>query len=718
MINFLKYCFSRRNKMLLLLFPLVFLSANAEDQGSVDYDIPERDFKVRGYGLFGNRTLSRIVPLLATGEDMRESVFSHAFLENLLLLVHARVESDGYLSPMYEIQLQGLQGQSTALQWDGRGWLQIPVHWEPQRVDLRIHRGKFHYYGDIEVEGLKAMDLNDATSYFYPGGFVFQTKGYRPFSPAALRTSRSHLLDELQQRGYRRAKLLESEYFIDEDSGEVDVLLRIDEGRLHRVRGLEVRMKNGDVPEEVDIGRTEFKDQLLSADWQRQQVRRVINRFYAAGYPDVASRTRVKIVEERVDDLICELIIEVDPGPRLRLGGLRFEGHGRTREGLLNRKMLIREGDWFNPLLLEESRSGIGKLGIFSRSRVVTDDEDLDADPGQRSVVMRFEENDRLSLSLLLGYSTYEMVRGGFEVERANLWGRAHRDRLRLVQSFKSSNVQYTYTMPEFFGEDLSFAVEGHALLRDEISFRREEWGSEVRLTKEFGSRTQASVGYRLEKLDSRRFLLASDSPTRVESRVGSLQLSFSRDTRDNPLYPSSGTQFRSDVELGSQFIGADVTYQRFNFQFSYHRTLRPGLRVHGRIAHGFATTWGSDPEDLPLNRRFYPGGVNSIRGYRSGAASPVDSAGQYIGAESYILTQAEIEQDLSPSLSGVLFIDHLFFARRISDYPGEESLLTLGTGLRYRTIVGPLRVEVGWNIERREIDPTYKIQLSLGFPF
>jgi outer membrane protein assembly factor BamA len=287
-----------------------------------------------------------------------------------------------------------------------------------------------------------------------------------------------------------------------------------------------------------------------------------------------------------------------------------------------------------------------------------------------------------------------------------------------MIQSFKSSNVQYTYTMPEFFGEDLSFAVDGHALVRDEISFRREEWGSEVRLTKEFGSRTQASVGYRLEKLDSRRFLMASDSPTRVESRVGSLQLSFSRDTRDNPLYPSSGTQFRTDLELGSEFLGADVTYQRFNIMISHHRTLRPGLRIHSRIAHGFAATWGSDAEDLPLNRRFYPGGVNSIRGYRPGVASPVDSAGQYIGAESFILTQAEIEQDLSPSISGVLFIDYLIFARSIGDYPGNESLLTLGTGLRYRTIVGPLRVEGGWNVERREIDPTYKIQISLGFPF
>jgi outer membrane protein insertion porin family len=128
--------------------------------------------------------------------------------------------------------------------------------------------------------------------------------------------------------------------------------------------------------------------------------------------------------------------------------------------------------------------------------------------------------------------------------------------------------------------------------------------------------------------------------------------------------------------------------------------------------------TLGARAEDLPFDRRFFPGGENSIRGYQEGEASPRDFNGQLIGAETYILGNVEFEQALTRAFSLVLFSDSIGFARDLSDYPANETLYSAGGGLRWKTIVGPIRLEYGHNLNPRPGDPSGTIHFSMGFPF
>lgn len=709
---------------LLALALFVFVVPPALAENSDTEDLGERSFRVSGYGLFGNRALARIAPILEVGEEEVDPYYAPELLENLLLLVHARVERDGYMRPSYRIEMVSIDGRELELDWDGRSWLELPAGWRAQSVRLHIDRGVYHFYNDLYVSGLPYFSRVEASEFFYAGGFLLQLNRYRPFSMAGLNSGINNLIDELRQLGYRDVRAAEPELNIDSESGAVDVVLQLEPGPRYWVSAIKV--ENPLEREDLDLprGERQIEPTVFSAQWQREAVREVLNKFYQAGFADASTRADLVILNRSDDRVDAKLRIRVQPGPRVKVGEITFQGEGRTLESVLQRRVEFETGDWLNPLELDEARYRLGRLGIFERTTVETEsetaeteDEDNEADD-HRSVTFGFVEGQRLELSLLLGYSTYEKLRGGFEIDRRNLWGRAHRDRLRMVQSFKASSATYTYSMPEFFGEDLTASIEGSFLRREELSFRRSEWGTEFRLTKQFSARSQASLAYRLERLQSSRFEFVDDIDGRTRSRVAALQLIFSRDTRDNPLYPSRGSQYRAEVEIGSQYLGADVNYQRLQLMHSRHWSIRDGLRVHARLAHGIAATLDASSDNLPVNRRFYPGGVHSIRGYRPGAASPVDSSGQYIGAEVYILAQAEIEQDISPDLAGVIFYDALWTGRSLDDYPGDIHLNTVGLGLRYRTIVGPVRLEGGWNLDRREIDPAFTLQLSLGFPF
>jgi len=164
--------------------------------------------------------------------------------------------------------------------------------------------------------------------------------------------------------------------------------------------------------------------------------------------------------------------------------------------------------------------------------------------------------------------------------------------------------------------------------------------------------------------------------------------------------------------------LGGEANYQRLELFASYHRPLDPGRWLHLGLSQGVVFSVGSPAEDLPFNRRFFPGGENSIRGYPEGEAAPRDAHGEIVGAETYLLGSIEFEQALTASWSLVAFLDAITFARDIQNYPGNETLYSVGGGIQWRTLIGPVRLEYGYNLNPRPHDPVGTVLFSIGFPF
>ena len=121
---------------------------------------------------------------------------------------------------------------------------------------------------------------------------------------------------------------------------------------------------------------------------------------------------------------------------------------------------------------------------------------------------------------------------------------------------------------------------------------------------------------------------------------------------------------------------------------------------------------------EIPNTERFLVGGENSLRGFRRGEAGPIDDEGIPIGAEAFGLINAELEYPLFDKLSAVLFVDAARVWSSTEQFGIYDDFVDVGLGLRYRTIVGPVRLEYGRNINARPSDPTGTLHLSIGFPF
>jgi outer membrane protein assembly factor BamA len=322
-------------------------------------------------------------------------------------------------------------------------------------------------------------------------------------------------------------------------------------------------------------------------------------------------------------------------------------------------------------------------------------------------------EGKRFELSLIAGYGSYDQLFGGIEFEHFNLWGVGHNTRLEFIQSFRSTVGTYTYTIPEFLAPHVNLfgAVDGFR--REELTFDRQELKFSLGARRQFvRSGQQVGLRYSYQFLDAQT-AAAGDDQTRAAAIIGDWQL----DRRDNPLLPRDGYRLYGNLEYATPALGGNAEYVRLELGGSYHKPFSRGLTLHLGLVHGIVAS--PDRVDrLPFNKRFFPGGENSVRGYQRGGASPVDANGNQVGAESVLQWNAELEQNVTRTFSVVGFVDGAGITPVIESWPLDEVLWSVGAGIRWNSVIGPVRLEYGYNLNPRPADPDGTLHFSIGFPF
>ena len=141
----------------------------------------------------------------------------------------------------------------------------------------------------------------------------------------------------------------------------------------------------------------------------------------------------------------------------------------------------------------------------------------------------------------------------------------------------KSTTADYTYSVPEVFGEHIDGNLRLYGLRREEISFTRLEAGASAGLRRFFDPiDTDLAVSYNYEYLGSEDSELPPEE-TPDNAIAATIRFDATHDKRDNPLLPRSGYRLYGESETSSRYLGATVDYQRFLFSVSWHKTITQG---------------------------------------------------------------------------------------------------------------------------------------------
>jgi len=304
-----------------------------------------------------------------------------------------------------------------------------------------------------------------------------------------------------------------------------------------------------------------------------------------------------------------------------------------------------------------------------------------------------------------------------------------------------------TFREPRIGGSSADGLVTGilEQAIRSSFNFVRREARAEagIRLSPRYNISGRYSFE-RTELFDER--LRPEEQPLidRLfpQVRLSTFTASLLRDTRDDVLDASKGTLFLVESDLSARALGSEVGFAKTFVQGStYHRL--PGARrmvvaANGRLglAHGFprqvsridenGAAIAAVIEDLPASERFFAGGDTTVRGFsldRLGDDATISPSGFPTGGNGLVVLNGELRVGVLGALQAVGFVDAGNVVKRVGDLGVTNLRVATGFGLRYGSPFGPIRLDWGFKLDRRELSPGRlergnRIHISLGQAF
>ena len=672
------------------------------------------EIKVSGFGLLGNLEMARLVRRSYGARELPPAVTGN-FVEDSAIMLLAQAVEAGYLEARLGFSVRTKDDVELDMDWNPSSEQPLPSDLLARAVHFKMDRGVRYYFDLIGFSGLHAVSAEEGRRLFVGPATLLRTKGDRFFSTVRLENGVRALRDTLQRLGLAEARVTGEIVNKDGATGAVRIRVTVDEGLMviARTVSTEVFLPGASIPL---VHRLTEPNQPFSRIWEQKVAAPLRIEQQRLGYPDVRVTVSTLARQTNATNVFVDVQARVDTGQAVRLGTVRFEGGDAVRPDVLTSRIHMKSGGLLDRVEAEQGRERLSRIGAFGSVGLRYEPPAGDT----RDVIYEMGKSETATIHLLAGYGSYEEVRVGLEFEERNMFRRAHDLRLLVAQSMKSTSADLSYTIPQVFAREMDVSAAGAFLRRQEIDFTRQEYGGLVGVSRYFQSiKTDASLSYGYQFLNAGGVEVnPSDLVGVTNAQAAGFTLNLSRDMRDHPLLPRNGLKLFANIEIGATALGGNVDFQRIILGGSWHTDLGGGRLLHLGLVQGLSFTLGGDRNDLPFNKRFFPGGENSIRGYKEGEASPLDPTGKQLGAEVYTQGNVELEQLLTTSWSLVVFCDAVGMAADRQNFPWDEVLVSVGGGIRWRTPFGPVRVEYGYNLNPRTFDPTGTLLVSVGFPF
>ena len=622
------------------------------------------------------------------------------------------------------------------------GYFDAEVQVKPQRVvndqatiDYLINPGGRHKLVRIAITGNHyfTTDALRERMFMRTASFLLFPRGR--YSGSLLARDEDALRSLYESNGFRDVKVT---HIVQDNyqgvTGTLAVFIQIDEGPQYLIGNLQI-----DGMERLN--KASITDLLSAADGQpfseyNVAVDRdaILGRYFENGFPDAhfewTSKPGAKphtielryIITEGRQQFVRQVLFNPD--------GLRH-----TKPELVYRNLRLNPGDPLSPKAITDTQRRLYDLGIFSRVDAAVQDPEGSTD--EKYVLYDLDEARRYSMAIGVGAEFARIAgcnycldapagqagfapRVSFAVTRSNLWGIAHRISLRTRLSTLEREALLNYNWPRFHGTD-NLTVDFTGLYLDSrdvrtFSYTRKEASTQLtqRLNKVF------TLQYRF----SYRFVTVNRATLKVTPelipllsqpvRLGLLGASIIMDRRDDPIEPHKGIFNTLEIGWAEHAFGSEVNFFRFLARNATYHPIGKHTVLARSTAFGNIQPFhyiGSPLDAIPLPERFFGGGNSSDRGFPEFQSGPRDPlTGFPIGGTALFFNQTELRFPLiGENIGGVLFHDfgNTFASMgRLSFRVSQKNLAdfnymvhAVGFGIRYRTPVGPLRVDLAYSI-------------------
>jgi outer membrane protein insertion porin family len=612
---------------------------------------------------------------------------------------------------------------------------------KPSQITLtyKVVEGKVVRISKLTFEGVRAFSQRQLRG-------VMQTKrkwflswltGAGNLDNEVLKTDIERLTAFYYDHGYIDARI--DEPVVRRTDKGLEVTIKVDDGERYKVGSVELI---GELLPEVDKARSRLNlkpGEIFRTSKLREDINVVTDVYGDQGYAFVNVNPETDVDR---DARTVDVKYRISKGPEVYIDKIDISGNTKTRDKVIRREIELGEQERFSGSKLRRSQERLRRLGYFEDVNITTRKAESE---DRLDLLVDVKEASTGQFSAGAGVASGESYLFNLRLQEINLFGRGQRLVLNADYGAIRRNYSIDFTEPYFLDTEITAGVSvfNWQLIFDQ--FTRGGTGGSIRLLYPFSALgwthlgpyslqdTRIGLDYRIEEAKISDTTLQASALIRSEqgtSLTSAITPRLFRDTRNHPFDPTDGSLQDLSVEFAgvggqSKFLKAEA---RTRWYYPFWKSPTFGtftVSLGGTLGYGIGL--GAQRE-LPLFERYFPGGINSVRGFRILTLGPqnvvFDNYGRLIhtdpiGGSQQLIFNNEVIFPIIESLGlkGVLFFDagNAFSATHGIDM--GQMRMSVGAGVRWQSPMGPLRIEFGVPLNANVNDQRETVMFSFGGP-
>ena len=603
----------------------------------------------------------------------------------------------------------------------------------------------------VTARQLKAVLATAASDKLLGIEVPWGTKRY--FSREQFEADLKRIVAFYRDRGFPDARVASFDAKLSTDQKSVDITIDISEGepiRVERISLEGLEALPADHHEALEKRMPLKTGEPLDRALLQASREAALDELRDHGYPYASVRVAEK---QGSAERLRVVYLRADPGPIAYHGAVAVSGNTSVDESVIRRQLTFKPGDLYRQSRLLESQRRLYALETFSFANV----EPLQLEKRQSEIPVRVTvtEGKHRKINFGVGYGTEEKGRAEVDWRHVNFFGGARTAGVFARYSGLDRGVRLNLTQPYLFSPRWSLGLAGQSWHGDEPVYQLDTLGGRLTLTRQFargstfvrGTRPTTTLTFTyanewddytitndaLEEAlvdpEFRKRIISLGLDPRTGTGGGhrsAVAVDFSRNTTENLLDARRGYVATLHVEQAGRWLQGAFNYWEATAEGRYYQSVADRVVIAVRARAGSLDAFGDQESNIPFFKRYFLGGATNLRGWGRLEVAPLSGAGLPIGGSSFLDFSTELRIPIWNKIGGVLFLDGGNVWGNPFDFNLNDLRYDVGPGLRYETPIGPLRFDLGYQlnqieglrVNREGKNRRFRLHFSIGHAF